>query len=77
MEPRPQLHVSLFDCSFANNSATDGQVAGALYVANVASVRSVVVVVLVAAKILTWPGLISELDLVFNLDLWPWPRSVT
>jgi len=53
-EARPQLHVSLFDCSFANNSAADGQVAGALYVANVASVRSVglVVVVVVAAKIL-------------------------
>ena len=35
----PRLNVSITDCSFTNNSVDDLQVAGALYVANVASVQ--------------------------------------
>jgi len=35
----PLLNVSLMDCAFINNSVDDWQVAGALYVANVAVVR--------------------------------------
>ena len=38
----PRLNVSLMDCDFTNNSVADSQVAGALYVANVASVRFVI-----------------------------------
>jgi len=35
----PHFNVTLYDCSFTNNSVIDSQVAGAMYIANVASVR--------------------------------------